>query len=258
MPERAGGHPPQLPDEPVVSLHLLGSFSLHVDGAPPVTLPVGAQHLVALLALRGRTGRSRLAGLLWPDTVEQRALACLRTGIWRVNQAAHGLVVSARGVVELGPMADVDTDRLIERSRAVLGAGTGTDALSDPVAEPIADPPADLLGALTDVEGDLLPDWDDPWLDAERERLRQLRLHVLEATARRLTALGRYGLALEAALAAVRADELRESAHRSVIEIHLAEGNVVEARRAYAACARSLRDELGVEPTGTTRALLVL
>jgi hypothetical protein len=29
---------------------------------------------------------------------------------------------------------------------------------------------------------------------------------------------------------------LRDSAHRTVIKIHLAEGNVVEARRAYGAC----------------------
>ncbi|WP_418276913.1 AfsR/SARP family transcriptional regulator [Isoptericola jiangsuensis] len=229
----------ELPHDPAVAIRLLGSFVLEVDG-DVVALPVGAQRLVAMLALRGRTGRSRLAGLLWPDTLEQRALASLRTGIWRVNQSAVGLVRAAHGAVELGLGPVVDVDQLIERSRPLL-------------AGPEPDCPAEGPDV---ASGELLPDWDDQWLDAERERLHQLRLHVLEATAVRLAARGRYGLALEAALAALRADDLRESAHRAVIAIHLAEGNVAEACRAYDVCRRTLRTELGIEPSATTSGLV--
>lgn len=221
---------------PSVSLRLLGSFALEVDHQP-VTLPTGAQRLVALLALRGRTGRSRLAGQLWPETVEQRALACLRTGIWRVNQVARGLMVSTHGSVELDGV-DTDVTRLVRRAQALLSTDDVDPALLDGTAS------------------DLLQDWDEEWLDAERERLHQLRLHVLEESARRLAGQQRYGLALDAALAAVRADELRESAHRTVIAIHLAEGNLVEARRAYQVLARNLRVELGVEPSPSVQAMV--
>nr|WP_246246292.1 BTAD domain-containing putative transcriptional regulator [Isoptericola sediminis] len=180
--------------------------------------------------------------MLWPDTLEQRALASLRTGIWRVNQAAPGLVAAAHGVVELGLGPDVDVDRLIAASRTVLGGADSQDRSGEDAPD---------LG-----DDELLPDWDDPWLETERERLHQLRLHVLEATAARLAAAGRFGLALEAALAALRADELRESAHRTVISIHLAEGNVGEACRAYDACCTTLRTELGIEPSPTVSRLL--
>jgi DNA-binding SARP family transcriptional activator len=64
-------------------------------------------------------------------------------------------------------------------------------------------------------DADLLPDWVDDWLVHDRERLHQLRLHVLEALADRLAGDGRYGLALDVALAALRSDTLRESAHRT-------------------------------------------
>ena len=87
---------------------------------------------------------------------------------------------------------------------------------------------------------------------AVRERLRQLRLHALEAAAAQLSALGSYGLALDAALTALRADPLRESAHRAVIRVHLAEGNVAEARRAFRQCRLLLRRELHVEPSPQT------
>src|SRR4029079_7200585 len=60
---------------------------------------------------------------------------------------------------------------------------------------------------------DLLPDWYDEWVVLERERFRQLRLHALEALCERLVAAGRRGEAVQAGLAAVAGEPLRESAH---------------------------------------------
>ena len=76
---------------------------------------------------------------------------------------------------------------------------------------------ADLGGAaITALSGELLPDWYDDWVLLEAENWRQLRLHALEVLAGLLTAAGRYGDAAAAALAAVRADPLRESAHAAL------------------------------------------
>ncbi|KUG57433.1 hypothetical protein AVL62_13495 [Serinicoccus chungangensis] len=216
-----------------MSIGVLGSFSLRVQGQD-VSLPAGAQRLVAMLAVRGRIGRSRLAGMLWPEATEHRALASLRTGIWRTNQAAGGLVLSDHGTVRLGLEPQVDLECLVERSRLVLDG---------------QDPPDDDGWEQGTLSAELLEDWDDEWLEPERERLRQLRLHVMDAEARRLARLGRYGLALDLALTALQADELRESAHRMVVEIHLAEGNVSEARRAFEACRELLESELGITPS---------
>src|SRR5215207_2972089 len=104
------------------------------------------------------------------------------------------------------------------------------------------------VAALT-VSGDLLPDWYDEWIAVDRERLRQLRVHALEALCERWTAERRFGEALEAGLAAVQVEPLRESAHRALIGMHLAEGNVVEAVRQYETCKRLMARELGVRPS---------
>jgi Bacterial transcriptional activator domain. len=50
-------------------------------------------------------------------------------------------------------------------------------------------------------------------------------------------------------LAAVSGEPLRESAHRQLIEVHLAEGNRVEALRQYEAYRQLMRDELGLGPS---------
>jgi DNA-binding SARP family transcriptional activator len=74
-------------------------------------------------------------------------------------------------------------------------------------------------------------------------------MHALELLAVRLTAAGRHGDAVQAAYAAVRAEPLRESAHRTVVQVHLAEGNVAEALRAYRQFRFMLADGLGVQPS---------
>src|SRR5206468_12712768 len=88
----------------------------------------------------------------------------------------------------------------------------------------------------------------DDWVLMERERIRQRVLHALEALSRRLAGTARCAEAVEAAMMAVSAEPLRESAQRALIEAHVAEGNWVEGRRAYDAYRDPVRRELGAEP----------
>lgn len=73
-------------------------------------------------------------------------------------------------------------------------------------------------------------------------------LHALEALSRRLVRQGRWAEAVEAAMAAVTSEPLRESAQRTLIDAYLAGGNWVEARRAFDAYRALLRRELETEP----------
>ena len=90
----------------------------------------------------------------------------------------------------------------------------------------------------------------------DRERLRQLRLHMLEQVAGHHLAAGRHGEALEAALEAMAAEPLRETPHRLVVRIHLAEGNAFEAVHAFYVYRDLLRRELRLEPSPAMSALL--
>jgi len=211
-------------------LHLFGGFEL-TDADAPVVVPAAVEHLVAWLALRGRTQRVTAAAMLWPDHPEVRAMANLRTAVWRLQCATPGLVVSHRGWLALADDVEVDVAEFERAARSELG--------DDPAARHDA--------AIS--EGDLLIGWCDDWLVVDRERLRQLRLNLLEERAASLIERGQFGLALEAALVALRADSLRESAHRAVIRVHLAAGNRADAYHAYESCRATLANELGVRPS---------
>jgi DNA-binding SARP family transcriptional activator len=99
------------------------------------------------------------------------------------------------------------------------------------------------------TRGELLPGWYEDWVIFERERLRQLRLHALDALAEWLTAQGHYAEALEAAMEGVRIEPLREGTNRTIIAIHLAEANAAEALRHYQFFRDLLRTEFGLEPS---------
>ena len=234
---------------PVV-LRLLRGFELVVDGAP-VEVPSSAQRVVAYLALQSRPQqRVAVASTLWIDVAESRASANLRAALWRLDDV-RDRVVEVRSST-LGLVADVDVDVVA----AVREARWLLDARHDPdTAPPIAERCTSELDLLS---GDLLPAWDEDWIIFERERLRQLRIHAIEALSDALRRSGRHAEAVDAGLAAVDADPLRESAQRVLIEAHLAEGNLADARRQFASFRCLLATELGVEPSRRLCALVGL
>ncbi len=223
-----------------VQLRLLDAFALELDGQP-VDLPHGTQRLLAFLALRPHPlGRSFLAGSLWLDASDARASANLRSALWRVPDARTPIVLRARGTLCLDETVWVDVHEAMDvAQRWLTNRATARDTAA-----------ASLLGA------DLLPDWYDEWVTDQRERFRQLRLHALEAMAERLIDMGLVGDALLAALAAATDDPLRESAHRALIKVHLAEGNTGEAIRQLRRCEALFARELGMRPSAQLTSLI--
>lgn len=217
-----------------VRLRMLDGFWV-VDGQQTLSIPLSARRVVAFVALRGRSSRAEVAGTLWPEVSDSKAQACLRTALWRLRQLSPRPLITGDETLRVDESVDVDVNRLITAIRRVINDGEcGADQ--------------GLLPTLAAM-GELLPGWYDDWVLLGRERLRQLQLHALELTAQQLTCSGRYAEAIEAAMAAVRLEPLRESATRVLIEVHLAEDNVVEAIRRLEFFQRSLASEIGVEPT---------
>jgi DNA-binding SARP family transcriptional activator len=216
-------------------LSLLGGFNL-VYHDREVPLAPGSQKLLAFLALHLRPLlRTYVAGSLWPDGTEAQSSASLRSLLWRLRRLRPPLVRATSSHLCL-------VDGLVVDAREVTAAVRRLTDRSAPCAPDDLDP--------APLTGELLPDWNaDDWVLVERERLRQLCFHGLEAMAERLLDLGRYCDAIDAGLTAVRGEPLRESAHRVLITAHLAEGNHCEALRQYQWYERILREELGIEPS---------
>jgi DNA-binding SARP family transcriptional activator len=221
-----------------VRLALLGGFEC-IYGGRSVLLPLGAQRLLALLALRG-TGihRAVAAERLWHDSTPERAAANLRSALWRGRRLGNITMIESLGPrLRLAPAVDVDLRQILDQHGDLAHPGPPCHSISEHLI---------LVDMLTRR---LLPEWSEDWLVLERGRWEEFRLHALENLAGQLLTKGRYLDALQTALATTSIEPIRETAHRIVIEVHLAEGNNASALKYYQHYRELLRRELGIEPS---------
>jgi tetratricopeptide (TPR) repeat protein len=202
---------------------VLGAFTLSVDGAP-VALSVDARRLVAYLAVHHRPqARAALAADLWPGVAAERLLADAVDAVdvpgLLTEDTTETLALAADVAVDL-----VDAMQLI-RNLPTMPAGTSVDT--------------------TLLTADILPGWTAAWIEIERERFRQLRLHAIEERSQRLITGGRFDDAVAMAKVAVRTAPSRESARRALIEAYVAKGDLAAAVNEYDEYQELLRSSLG-------------
>lgn len=221
-----------------VKVRLLGGFEIMYEGTA-VRLPLGAQRLTASVALQdGGIHRAAAAERLWPDSPQRRAAANLRSALWYARRIAGRAVIECSGPrLRLAATVQVDLEVVLNRVHLIADKDSWRESPSAC---------SEFMIALSHA---LLPDWPDEWLLLDRERWDQVRLHSLETLAQHLMSEKRYLPALEAAFAAVAIEPVRESAHRTVVEIYLAEGNSACALKHYQRYRGLLQRELGVTPS---------
>lgn len=238
-----GGAQPGLGNSVATGTHLrlLGMFGLFANGMYVQTPVVGQRILALLVILGGHAHRSRVAGELWPDQGQPRALSNLRCAVSRMPQAARNILGRSGSSLTLHDSLTVDFDVVSDYTRRLLSSSMNGHA-STVNRELLMD--------------DLLPGFDDQWLIVPREQHRQRRLHALETLALNDLECGRALDAVDTALAAVAAEPLRESAQLLLIKAHLAAGNRAAARDQFHRFRDLLATELRVEPSAAMSALI--
>ncbi|MFC4454257.1 BTAD domain-containing putative transcriptional regulator [Deinococcus sonorensis] len=224
----------------------LPTWQLDLFGQPGLRGPDGQDlradrksvALLAYLALEGPTSRSRMAGLLWPDTLEGTARNNLVHKLRRLQARIGAELVQAGETLTLRGDVQVDVvtvlhDRQHRRHGAILNV-TGV-----------------LLGGL---DFDDLPDFQD-WLLAWRERLDTYRWEAFDHELTRLDEAGEYEEAAALASRWVDLDPLSEDAARRSMRHHYLAGNPEAALRTYTRLRQTLGRELEAEPQALTEEL---
>lgn len=199
------------------------------------------QRLITALAINGSRPRSYLAGLLWPENSDTRALESLRVSVHIVSRQIPGLLVNDGPVLSLSGQVDIDLLQVKARIVELIQAGPNGIASS-------------CVRQLRDAE--LLPGWYDDWVLFEQAHLRQDRLHALLLIARESLTRGDYEVAVEASQAARELEPLYESAVRILIQAEMQRGNNASALRAFKLFQAQLKEDVGLEPSEVIRRLI--
>ena len=232
--DRATGETPD--SSPAIRITLLGDFDLAADGETQA-LPRRAHRLLALLALRPPgIGRDEAAALLTPQHAEEAARCSLRGTLGLLRATRLPLLAADGDVLRLAPRVVVDVRDAEEMARS--GA-----VMSIP-------------GAPDHRKLELLRRWTDPWVEAERERLRGLFGGALEDEARACLSRGDEHAGWLAGAAAVHVDPLRESAARILLRDRMRRGHWDLVLSTYEILENVLWAARGVEPSPETQAVM--
>jgi DNA-binding SARP family transcriptional activator len=231
---------------PKYSLTLLGRFELSRTDEP---LELPNKKLAALLAYLACTApepqsREKLATLLWGAHFETQARQNLRQALFRLRRALDDEVLASDGEEVSLAVGAIDCD--VGRLEALIREGSQ----------------ASLAAAVDLYKGRLLADvniseeaWAD-WVAGERQRLEglaldaQVRFGEIELTA------GHPDKALETAHRALAINNLREDAHRLMVQALAAAGRKAEALKHYQCLVALLKRELNAEPDAATKSLV--
>jgi len=231
---------------PRFGLALLGGFELTgPDGV--VDLPSGK--LAGLLAYLACTAprpqsREKLSTLLWGSHFDAQAKQNLRQALSRLRKLLGQDALESDGEVVWLNAAAVRCD--VGRFEALVREGS-REALSAA---------ADLYrGRLVDDIALSEEGWSD-WLTGERERLLELALGALMGLGEQELTAGRAEQALKVGRRAIALNNMREDAHRLVVQALAATGRKAEALKYYGDLVVLLKRELNTQPDAATRSLV--
>jgi len=228
---------------PRFRLALLGGFELT---GPDGVVDLPSKKLAALLAYLACTApqsqpRERLSALLWGSHFDAQAKQNLRQALSRLRKMLGPDALESDGEVVSLNAATIQCD--VSRFEALVREG-GRDALSAA---------ADLYrGRLIDDVAVSEEGWSE-WLTGERERLLELAIGAMMRLGEQELAAGRAEHALKAGQRAVALNNMREDAHRLIVQALAAAGRKAEALKHYQDLVALLKRELNTEPDAATK-----
>ncbi len=230
---------------------VLGPVRARRGGEPVGTGSPQQRALLAALLLReGRTATAaELIDALWGEEPPSQALAAVRTYASRLRKAfGPGVLVSESGGYAVRGLGEGALDLAVaqdlageaEKARAAGDLGRAREGLNR---------------ALALWEGEALAGVPGPYAEAQRVRLEEWRLQLLETRLDMDLEQGCHAEAVSELTALTAAHPLRERLRELLMLALYRSGRQAEALAVYADTRRLLADELGVDPRPGLRAL---
>ncbi len=214
---------------------------------------VKVRRLLEVLALQLGTpvSKDRLSELLWDGQPPASWLATLEAYVSQLRGRLQPGVPARASVIRT-----VNGGYLLDAEQVQVDVGTARDLVARArTARPGVALP--LLREALELDGDLLPgSVGTEWADSARQEHLVLRVSAATAAAQHALHLGQPALAVTLADEALSLDPMAEEAVRCVMQGLWATGRTAEALRRHGELRRVLADELGVDPSPQTQALL--
>src|SRR5215212_5623751 len=227
----------------MLEVRLLGTFEVKYKKNIVSISSRPAQSLFAYLILNAGNShrREKLAGMLWPDSLEETARDNLRHALWRIRKA-----LSPKPKLEY--LLTDDLSITFNASAEYWLDAAELEKLSE------TSPADESMAVLSVYQGDLLPGFYDEWVVLEREHLSSLFDHKMARLLSLLQDEKRWLDILDWSERWIKLGQKPEPAYRALMSAHAAKGDMSKVAASYERCVKSLR-EFGMEPSDQTKEL---
>lgn len=234
----------------MLHLHLLGSPQIILDGQTVSDLSSAkSQALLFYLAMHDRAqSRLALGGLLWPDKSDKEARMNLRQALYQLRLVLPDYIQATRQDVILNRTTDLVVDvALFERELkpGLVGDMEKLQAAVDYYHHEF----------LSGFYVDDAPEFEE-WQLMERERLRSLAIQAMHRLSSYYVQRRAVGPGLLVTRRLLDIEPWREESHQLLMRLLAWDGQITAALIQYEQCRQLLADELDVEPSEETEALL--
>ena len=227
----------------MLEIRLLGTFDLSQAGNPINLSSRPAQSLLAYLILTAGTPhrREKLAGLLWPDSLEETARDNLRHALWRVRKA----------------LQSASSASCLQANDLTIAFNTSAEYWFDVAAlEQVGENASadELIAVLSQYQGELLPGFYDEWVVLEREHSNSIFEHNMARLMSLLQDEKRWLDILDWGERWIKLGQKPEPAYRALMYAHAAKGDMSKVAATYERCVKSF-GEFSFEPSDQTQEL---
>jgi predicted ATPase/DNA-binding SARP family transcriptional activator len=227
----------------MLEVRLLGMFEVRYKKKPVNIASHPAQSLFAYLILNAGTlhRREKLAGLLWPDSLEETARDNLRHTLWRLRKALPATQKAEFLLID-------DLSIAFNSSAEYWLDAAELEDLSESASTD------DLIAVISAYQGELLPGFYDEWVVLERGHSYSIFEHHMARLMSLLQNEKRWLEIFDWAERWIKLGQKPEPAYRALMCAHAAKGDMSKVAATYERCVKSLR-EYGMEPSEQTKAL---
>lgn len=216
-----------------------------------------AQEIFLFLLSHRRTAHSResLASLLWSECSTEQSKKNLRQTLWRlrscdalpVEMKQSLLLAIDKDHIQLNPQIDfrIDTEEFEHIYREVKARSAVDETMAQRLRE-----------AARLYRGEFLEGYWHDWCLFERERFQNMYLAMMDKLIEWCIAQSEFDEGLDYCERILQLDSASERAHQQMMRLHHLSGNRTGALRQFERCARHLKEELDVNPSASTLAIL--
>jgi|KBSSwiStaDraftv2_1062776.scaffolds.fasta_scaffold161054_3 DNA-binding SARP family transcriptional activator len=216
-----------------------------------------AQEIFLFLLSHRRTVHSResLASLLWSECSTEQSKKNLRQTLWRlrscdalpVEMKQTLLLAIDKDHIQLNPDIDFRIDT--EEFERIYRDFKAQPVIDESVAQRLRE-------AARLYRGGFLEGYWHDWCLFERERFQNMYLAMMDKLIEWCISQSDYDEGMDYGERILQLDPASERAHQQMMRLHHLSGNRTAALRQFERCVRQLKEELDVNPSASTIAIL--